>query len=95
MNADGYLLGIIACMAEHKKESPTYPGAFHAFDTGDLVEYATEKQWDEELTKVRDACWILLKRQFEPFHPSYLERLDAIQMKLFTWLGHNLQAMWD
>ena len=96
IDGDSYLLAIIACMADHYIESPTYPGFFYDFDTGDIIHSPAPSLWKAQLEKVGTACRALLAEECGEFLANgKIEAVEALRMKVFTWLGHNLGLLWD
>lgn len=93
-NADDYLLhvipGMIRYLAEH---GHGYHERYWSFDEEKQIENDSYEAYKAELLKVADALDRLSDTVYTDEMPD--EERHALQLRCFTWLGHNLGMLWD
>ena len=96
LDADIYLLGVLACAMEYHMENGATPAWYYDYDTGTLISDPSDTAWREELRKADAACRALLNvlDETKSVPSAEVDRAPETRMKLFAWLGRNLGCLW-
>lgn len=93
-NVDSYLLSVIPGMLRLFADGACgYPEQFWSFEKGRYVANDSYEVWATELKRVADA-FDYYASTYDQFKRTPAED-EAMRMKLFVWLGHNIMTIWD